>query len=304
MESIAWRNSGETKPCNGTKNESDMIPDWLTTRVYVSNLLAKQHPEVHASLAAILKNTGIILRTIPGTKDIWCRDYCPIQVAEDSYVQFIYRPDYLKGHESLITPAARCRLKIMTGYRKVPLIIDGGNVVASEKRVILTDKIYRENRDRSRSEIRAMLEKAFGAECIIIRKEPFDRVGHADGVVRFITADVVVINDYSRLEPQYGQKLRAGLKRKGLSVEVFPYVPCRTRLSNQLDSAVGNYVNFLRVGNVIVLPAYGVRQDDMALKKAQALLPGTRIFQQPCRTLAEEGGVLNCVTWTMKRSRR
>ena len=44
-----------------------------------------------------LEHHGIPLRTIPGTQDIWCRDYMPIQVAEDRFVQFRYAPDYLGG---------------------------------------------------------------------------------------------------------------------------------------------------------------------------------------------------------------
>jgi hypothetical protein len=82
---------------------------------------------------------------IPGTKDIWCRDYMPVQVEEDSFCQFVYRPDYLRGHGHLINPPEACRLPLMRHYSREDIAPDGGNVVASRTRVILTDKVFKEN---------------------------------------------------------------------------------------------------------------------------------------------------------------
>ena len=40
-----------------------------------------------------------------------------------------------------------------------------------------------------------------------------------------------------------------------------------------------------------------------AVQKAKQVMEGVKIFQVPCRNLAEEGGVLNCVSWTIKMER-
>lgn len=66
-----------------------------------------------------------------------------------------------------------------------------------------------------------------------------------------------------------------------------------------IPSAVGLYINYLRVGNTVVLPAYGRPEDEAALQKVQQVLPDANVFQVPCRQLAEEGGVLNCISWTI-----
>lgn len=280
-----------------------MIPDWETNAVYFSDLLQGRHPKLWAVLSAKLQQAGIPCHVIRGTHDIWCRDCMPIQVDGSTFCQFVYSPDYLRGYEDLITPAATCRLANMKDYNTVPLVVDGGNALAGRGRVIFTDKIYRENPGRKRSEIRKMLEAAFQAQVIIIPKEPYDPIGHADGVVRFVSDDVVVINGYSAIDPSYGQKLMAVLKKHGLEVAEIPYFQ-EKRTTAGMPSAVGNYVNYLRVGNLVFAPAYGVAADDVAHRRLASLLPGVEVVPVDCCRLAREGGVLNCVSWTTKTRRR
>jgi agmatine deiminase len=63
---------------------------------------------------------------------------------------------------------------------------------------------------------------------------------------------------------------------------------------------VGLYINFLRVGNVVVLPGYDRPEDEDAMEVVQNVLPDATVHQVPCRELAEDGGVLNCISWTIK----
>ena len=74
-----------------------MIADYETNVVYVADTLERRFPDVFQGLKLNLESRGIPLRVIPGTLDIWCRDYMPIQVAEQRFVQFRYAPDYLTG---------------------------------------------------------------------------------------------------------------------------------------------------------------------------------------------------------------
>jgi len=276
-----------------------MIADWDTNRLFVSDRLENDFPALFASLHSIFK--GVAIHIIPGTSDIWCRDYMPIQLAENSFCQFVYNPDYLKKDPHLITPPDKCRLPFMRDYRHEPIVLDGGNVVASRTKVILTQKVYKENPRIERPRLRTMLEKVFQAECIFIPKEPYDKTGHSDGVVRFVAEDRVLINDYTDNDPGYGTKLRRLLEMKGLEVETLPMFeeegPSRP---GDLPSAVGIYINYLRVGNVVVVPGYDRPEDEVALKKVRQVMPDAIVSQVPCRKLAEKGGVLNCISWTIK----
>jgi agmatine deiminase len=276
-----------------------MIADWDTDHLFLSDRLENDEPALLASLRSALK--GVPISVIPGTSDIWCRDFMPIQLDDKTFCQFRYAPDYLKDDQHLATPPNKCRLAFMHNYRKEPIVLDGGNVVASRTRVILTDKVYKENRTIERPRLREKLEQVFQADCIFIPKEPYDPVGHSDGVVRFITENGVLINDYSGLDPGYGMRLRTLLQQKGLEVETLPmFEEKHRRRSGDLPSAAGLYINFLRIGDVVVLPGYDRPEDEDAVEKVQKAMPRVTVQQVPCRSLAEKGGVLNCVSWTVR----
>lgn len=276
-----------------------MIPDWETNHLFLSDRLEIQFPALFVSLCSLLKDESIDI--IPGTSDIWCRDFMPIQIDESRFCQFAYKPDYLRGHEHLITPAAKCRLPFMEDYRQEQIILDGGNVVVSRTKAILTEKVYKENPSIERHRLRDRLEQIFQAKCIFIPKQAGDDVGHSDGVVRFVAEDRVFINDYSGVDPGYGAKVRKLLEENGLEVETLPvFEEKRKRRRDDLLSAVGIYINYLRLGHVVVIPAYDRPEDEVALERVRHVMPEARVFQLPCRSLAEEGGVLNCVSWTIK----
>ena len=74
-----------------------MIAEQETNVVFVADTLEREFPAVYFGLKDILGGHDIPLRTIPRTRSIWCRDYLPIQVSEDRFIQFRYTPDYLAG---------------------------------------------------------------------------------------------------------------------------------------------------------------------------------------------------------------
>jgi agmatine deiminase len=286
--------------------EDAVIADWDTNTLFLSDLLETRYPDLVARLRSVVIPNGVPIEIIPSTCDIWCRDFMPIQLDENRFCKFVYKPDYLnrKRYRDLITPADRCRLPFMANYHSDPIKLDGGNVVASRTRVILTNKVFKENSAFdaiARHHLRERLEELFEADCIFIRKEPYDYVGHADGVVRFVTDDRVLVNDYSGVDPGYGEHVRKVLEGKGLEVETLPLFTDEARpRPSDLPSAVGLYINYLRVGNVVVIPGYGRPEDQIAMQKVEQTIRGATVFQVPCRKLAKKGGVLNCASWTIK----
>lgn len=279
-----------------------MIAEWDTNTLFVSDLLEKKYPALVASLRATL--IGVPIEIITSTADIWCRDYMPIQLDQDQFCQFVYAPDYLRGYEEHITLPDNCRLPFMLDCRQEPLVLDGGNVVASRTKVILTEKVYKENPGIKRPRLRARLEEIFQAECVFIPKQAGDDIGHSDGVVRFLDENRVLMNGYSAADPGYGDRVRHVLVTKGLAVETLPMFEEKgQRRRNGIEPAVGIYINYLRVGDVVILPGFDRPEDQEAVEKAKQVMPSVKIFQVPCRNLAEEGGVLNCVSWTIKMDR-
>ena len=62
-----------------------------------------------------------------------------------------------------------------------------------------------------------------------INREPFDSIGHADAMVRFIDERTVFRNDYSRVDPGFGSKVGKVLTRHGLTIEIMPYFRWNTK---------------------------------------------------------------------------
>lgn len=276
-----------------------MIADWDVNHLFVSDRLEDQFPHLFPSIRCALP--GVTINVIPGTYDIWSRDYMPLQIAEHRFCQFVYRPDYLRGYEHVITPHDKCRLPGMEQYIQEPIVLDGGNVVASRTRVILTDKVFSENPTIKRNCTRQRLEQVFDSECIFIPTQAGDEVGHSDGVVRFLSEHRVLINDYSTIDPRYGETVRNILERYGLQVDTLPmFEEHLQRRKGELPSAVGIYINYLRVGDLVVVPGYDRPEDEFALEKLRHVLPDASVLQVPCRDLAQAGGVLNCISWTVR----
>ena len=77
-----------------------MIVDKDTNQVFVSEWLQKVHPAFFSRFSELLKNVHINMALLSNTADIWCRDYMPIQLAEEDFLQYRYYPDYLTKKES------------------------------------------------------------------------------------------------------------------------------------------------------------------------------------------------------------
>lgn len=77
-----------------------MITDKETYEVFLSTWLKKSHSTFFDKFTTCLNENNIKWRFIGNTADIWCRDYMPIQIEVDEFVQYHYYPDYLTQRES------------------------------------------------------------------------------------------------------------------------------------------------------------------------------------------------------------
>lgn len=123
-----------------------MITDDRTYVVFLSTWLKKSYPKFFDKFTACLNENDIKWRFIGNTADIWCRDYMPIQIETDEFVQYRYYPDYLTKRESdkkyITNPDKACKSMYLFPSKKTDLVIDGGNVVKGADFVIMTEKVY------------------------------------------------------------------------------------------------------------------------------------------------------------------
>jgi agmatine deiminase len=277
-----------------------MISDREADIVYVSDLLEPRYPTLVNRLRGILAGHGIPLRIIEGTKDLWCRDYMPVQIGPGRHAQFTYNPDYLAGYEHLITrPGDIQPIPEIEHCSRSEIVLDGGNVVGTNRRIIVTERVFSENpafeRDQLRDRLRHLLDVD---EVIVIPVEPGDLFGHSDGMIRFLDDETVLVNDYSKVDAAFGQRLRSRLRKVGLRMIELPYCPS-PEVNEGIPSAVGCFANFLMVRGLVVVPSFGIPEDLAAMRVISEHAPDLTIRSIDCSDLAREGGVLNCATFTI-----
>ncbi len=183
-----------------------MITSKETNTVFFSSQLTekKEFKPFWKRLEKALKDKGIEPRLLTGTKDIWCRDFMPVQIGEKTLLQYRYDPDYLKTKEHEKSRSDVDQVIAQNGIKDLGfeirpsnLILDGGNVIASKDKVILTEKVFTENLGLPISKLDKVtpeqkqiiinqIKKDFQVkDVIIIPRLPGDLYGHADGMVRF-----------------------------------------------------------------------------------------------------------------------
>lgn len=277
-----------------------MIADWETDTAVFADLLPEQFPGLWDRLSGLLREHAITVHLARGCRDVWARDFLPVQVGTE-FVSFRYAPDYLRGYDHLRTDASVSdTVPFLAARRPCELVIDGGNLVASGAVVAFTDKVYRENPGKTREDVRRRLTRLLGAtSCLVLPKEPGDTIGHADGLVRFLDERTAATNDYAGLDPGYGRRVAAALTRHGFEVVTIPY-SVEAKRTDGIPSAVGNRVNFLRVGRLVVVPDYGLTADQIAFSILRDRLPNCQVVSLAATDLARRGGVLNCVVGTYR----
>ena len=277
-----------------------MFPSSSVTRLYLADTLKRRYPELFSRLLSLLHANDIPTGIIQNTRDVWCRDYMPVQVGDKRFVGFTYFPDYLRPRRCrhLITgPETWKSIGHIRKCAESDIVLDGGNIVHWRDTAILTDKIFRENPRYAQRRLLARLAELLEINRVItIPVEPGDVVGHADGVLRFVDEHTVLLNRYAGTLAEYGREVKKILKRHHINWLEFPYA-VSNRSRNGIPSAEGNYVNFLHVKGLLILPLYDLPNDEAAFRAAETAFPSTVIKTVACRKLAKNGGVLNCVSW-------
>ena len=139
--------------------------------VYLSELLKERYPETCGNLIKILEKHKTHYAFIKGTKDIWCRDYMPVQTPSGKLIHFRYDPSYLKGTTQLEVSRSDVREICKLNNIKAEISdinLDGGNVLICDGRAILSDRIFGENPEYDKDTLVKKLAQLLECEIIII----------------------------------------------------------------------------------------------------------------------------------------
>ena len=314
--------------------KQDVIPDWLTPKElfliwpqYLSSGVGTILTPFYKRLLKSIKNKPIILlhNTIDlpkdillsnvfplkiNTGDIWLRDFMPIAIKngdQANYHKFIYSPSYFSSKDEKIKQIGNnIAYNLPTHFNTANLIshslvLDGGNFISNGKgTAITTNRIIADNQHFSLEELKQMFQEKLGIQnLIILPVEPGDITGHVDGMLRFINENTVLVADYPKscfIGKLFMNKIAKSLANQGFDIlRIQNDEPINK--ANIFPSACGNYINYLRLNNVIYLPIY--KGKNKLNKNAIALFESLNFEVIPvfADELSHLGGVLNCISW-------
>lgn len=211
------------------------------------------------------------------TNDAWIRDYGPDFVYNDantSLINWNYNSWGEKYPPFQDDNSVYELVRDISGYEifNPNIVLEAGSIDINESGVLLTTESCLLNKNRnphhSKSEIEDKLKTYYGAKDIIWLKEGIagdDTDGHVDDISRFINNQTILTsvssNEYHPDYPilKYNKDILTGT---GYDIIDLP-TPDQIIYNN--DPLPAGYANFYICNEFIIVPQYGVPQDDIAL---------------------------------------
>ena len=222
----------------------------------------------------------------------------PIQTDEKRFVSYKYYPNYLvkKHKEQYITDVKDVENVDFLHQAEVvtlDLVLDGGNVVKCGNKIVMTEKVFVENEEKSRNEVQRFLEEAFQCEIVFLPWDEREIYGHSDGIIHYLGENSVLMTNYDDFDKTFAQDFLRILE-KHFDVKTLKYNVEKT------DKNSWAYINYLQVGNLVLVPQLGIPEDEQALQQIKEALPLCKVVGVPAFEAVRNGGALNCISWNIK----
>lgn len=135
--------------------------------------------------------------------------------------------------------------------------------------------------------------------------------GHIDTLARFVAPGVVACMEPSASDDPNGDVLRSIMEQLQAAHDVhqqrleLALLPSPGRVeSSDGEVLAASYCNFYIANTVVIVPCYGVPNDDAAVAAIAKLFPTRRAVGLPAKAILHGGGAWHCVTQQQPASRR
>lgn len=275
-----------------------MITDSLTNTVFFSEWLPSVCPTLYHNIIKILNNNHIHHQLLSSTNDIWCRDYMPIQTDKNRFVFYKYNPDYLQAKQSRryitdVNNVGNIDFLHRTEVVTLDLVLDGGNVVKCGNKIVMTEKVFAENNDKSRCKVQRLLGEAFQCNIVFLPWDKNEKYGHSDGIVHYIGDNRMLMTNYDDFDKIFAQDFLRILE-KHFDVTTLKYNVKRQHKRSW------SYINYLQIGQLALVPQLGIPEDEQALQQIAEALPQCKVVGVLALEAVRKGGALNCISWNIK----
>lgn len=241
----------------------------------------------------------------------WARDFAPtfVRTREGKLeaVEFQY------GYQQSDAVAKQMAQKLGVPLREVPLLIEGGNLLADKGRLFITTAALKRNPGVSQAQLEAQLKDALHVDHIEwMDPLPKEATGHIDLYVKQAGANLMFVSDTGF--PAQKAVMDAAAKRlQALGYEVRRVMnPSFPPKEPEIDPSWGptmSYANALIVNGTAFVPQYDsdlwrtiagdvvAKHDRLALEAYRAA--GLKVVGVPASELIQFNGSVHCMTNTL-----
>lgn len=242
------------------------------------------------------------------TDDTWARDCSALCVEENLKVELLdFTFDGWGGKFEASKDNAMTK-NINKDITTHDFILEGGAVESNGTDTILTTSQCMLNKNRNAEfdslQITKKLNSFFGATKVLYLNHGYlagdDTDSHIDTLVRFINEDTIMYVKCKDENDEHFSEL--GLMEKELQemakenhYKLIP-LPMTDAVYYDNERLPATYANFLFVNGAVLVPTYGVQQDEEALAIFRDTFKDRNIVEIDCSVLIRQHGSLHCVT--------
>lgn len=290
----------------------------LRQKVIISCEYGEQLPAIREDLlAAGVPEENILLYQVPAD-DTWARDHGPITVYEDQKpVLLNFRFNAWGGKfESSKDDRINRELHLQgafgeTAMKDLDFILEGGSIESDGQGTLMTTSAClltdTRNREQSQQEIEETLKQTLGVQRVLWLNHGHlagdDTDSHIDTLARLCDPQTIAyVRCEDQADPHYPalkameEELQAFRTVQGTPYRLVPLPMPQAQYSEEGERLPATYANFLIMNTAVLVPVYGVPEDEAALAALQQCFPGREIVPVNCRALIEQHGSLHCVT--------
>lgn len=246
--------------------------------------------------------------------DIWIRDYGPIIAHDADGAPVVVKAGY-STHWQYPQAGDDAMPRRYAHAQRLPLhdlglYTEGGNLLTDGMgTLIMTPQIFASNPDLTRPQLEHILRAVFGCEKLIMPPRlNHETTGHVDLLVKLASPDTVFISEPSTpttraIHQQAHDLFARETNARGEHYNIVP-LPTLPLYYNWFFYGIRRtYTNALTINGRVLVPVYGVPQDEIALRAYADTLPDYQIMPVNCRVGVNGGGAVHCMTKEVPRSR-
>uniref|UniRef100_A0A7C4RSV3 Agmatine deiminase family protein n=1 Tax=Desulfatirhabdium butyrativorans TaxID=340467 RepID=A0A7C4RSV3_9BACT len=243
------------------------------------------------------------------TDSVWIRDYGPqvirdVDSAQWGVVDFHYYDDRKKDDNTPKVIALGLQLPYVDRQRSDVVYTEGGNLNNDGfGGVVYSQRTYKRNPNVPPEEVDRRILSALQATKALVPKDPvLDGTGHVDMFMKIVRPDTVLMGqynpdqiDYAVLEDNAALFARE-TNARGEPWRVVRIVQPDVYYTRFLVPVVRTYTNSLIINDYVIVPVYGIAEDEQALAVYREVLPEKTLVPLDARDIIPSGGAWHCVT--------